>query len=172
MRRCGRIEAGDCRAGILHTTEPSLKQATIAQIVAHLEKTYCGNIGVEFEFMVCAARRPRQVTVAQDEPERKWFAAAFEAAAHAPVTAEEQQRTAELLVKCDTFDNFMQVRYASVKRYGAEVCPRHTTPACERRRARSRCCPSSTSCSARLPVPALRVSAALHVAAADALQTL
>jgi hypothetical protein len=31
-------------------------------------------------------------------------------------------RIAELLTKCETFDNFMQVRYASVKRYGAEVC--------------------------------------------------
>jgi len=36
------------------------------------------------------------------------------------VSDADKQRIAELLTKCDTFDQFMQVRYASVKRYGAE----------------------------------------------------
>jgi 2-oxoglutarate dehydrogenase complex dehydrogenase (E1) component-like enzyme len=53
--------------------------------------------------------------------ERQWLAAAFEASASQPLTKDEKIRVAELLTKCDTFDNFMQVRYASVKRYGAEV---------------------------------------------------
>jgi 2-oxoglutarate dehydrogenase complex dehydrogenase (E1) component-like enzyme len=38
--------------GILHTSDPALKQATIAQIVEHLEKTYCQSMGVEFEHTV------------------------------------------------------------------------------------------------------------------------
>ncbi len=37
------------------------------------------------------------------------------------ITAGDKARAAALLAKCDTFDDFMQVRYASVKRYGAEV---------------------------------------------------
>jgi 2-oxoglutarate dehydrogenase complex dehydrogenase (E1) component-like enzyme len=57
----------------------------------------------------------------QEEPERTWFAEAFERVVQQPVHDQEKVRSADLLVKCDTFDNFMQVRYSSVKRYGAEV---------------------------------------------------
>ena len=56
----------------------------------------------------------------QEGAEQAWFAAAFEAAANTPASNEERVRAAELLAKCDAFDNFMQVRYSSVKRYGAE----------------------------------------------------
>jgi probable 2-oxoglutarate dehydrogenase E1 component DHKTD1 len=66
------------------------------------------------------SRRKGNMSISQDASEKKWFAESFERIVHTPLSRTTQRRAADLLTKCDTFDNFMQVRYASVKRYGAE----------------------------------------------------
>ncbi len=63
-------------------------------------------------------------TCIQEDGEARWFAAQLEETGSASnlIGQEDAVRWAQLLQKCRTFDDFMQVRYASVKRYGAEVC--------------------------------------------------
>ena len=45
----------------------------------------------------------------QEDGERRWFAEQFESTRFNQLTNDEKINIAKLLVKCDTFDNFMQV---------------------------------------------------------------
>ena len=57
----------------------------------------------------------------QNEGEREWIASTFENVANHQLSDQQKIHIAKLLINCEAFDNFMQVRYSSVKRYGAEV---------------------------------------------------
>ncbi len=123
--------------------------ATVQDIVNHLGATYCAGIGAEFDYLVRCEQRlcfffrdvflfllfnvvslsrpsifPTNARIIQEDGEARWFAAQLEETGSASnlIGQEDGVRWAQLLQKCRTFDDFMQVRYASVKRYGAEVC--------------------------------------------------
>jgi 2-oxoglutarate dehydrogenase complex dehydrogenase (E1) component-like enzyme len=82
--------------------------ASLSALISHLRATYCGAIGAEFSHL-------------SDPAQKAWLAARLETLQQAyPITPEEQQAAAELMVRSETFDKFMGKRFGQVKRYGAE----------------------------------------------------
>ena len=83
-------------------------RATLADIVAFLQKAYCGSIGAEFGYISCPRRRA-------------WIAARVEAAALAAgPDAAAKDRMLEKLVAADGFENFLATRFIGKKRFGLE----------------------------------------------------
>ncbi|XP_036324066.1 probable 2-oxoglutarate dehydrogenase E1 component DHKTD1 homolog, mitochondrial isoform X2 [Rhagoletis pomonella] len=89
---------------------------TVARLAQLLEEIYCGDtISAEFHYI-------------ESLEEREWLAHHFErlVAGHQQQDAEftisndARRQIAELLIKSQTWDNFMAIRFASVKRYGGE----------------------------------------------------
>eukprot|EP01137_Pigoraptor_chileana_P037735 Opistho-2@35294 len=91
----------------LKVKDRATAEAKLEDIVQHLENTYCGKIGVEFEHI-------------SNPAERAWFADNFERRRWKELTADEKKRMATLMAHSEVFDNFMQKRFGQVKRYGAE----------------------------------------------------
>lgn len=91
-------------------SEIGLKNATLREIIAHLEKVYCKNIG--FEFM--------HIT---DRPERRWLRTRIEALE--PDTAyglgaEKKKRILEKLNGAVVFEDFLGKKYVGQKRFSLE----------------------------------------------------
>lgn len=98
--------------GIVHLgkkNDPSLprESATIDQILAHLNKTYCGKLAFEFRHI-------------PNVSERRWFSHMVESREQYQLALEERRRIHELLSKSEVFDQFMTKRFPQVKRYGLE----------------------------------------------------
>eukprot|EP00742_Colponemidia_sp_Colp-10_P003126 GILJ01003330.1.p1 GENE.GILJ01003330.1~~GILJ01003330.1.p1 ORF type:complete len:942 (+),score=147.78 GILJ01003330.1:40-2865(+) len=90
--------------GVLNLSEES---ATVQQIVDRLESIYCGKIGYEFAHL--------------EQTEREWFAEQVEAGVMAaPLTPAEKRNIHTLLTMSETFDHFMQKKFATFKRYALE----------------------------------------------------
>ncbi|KAJ2362481.1 hypothetical protein H4S01_004758, partial [Coemansia sp. RSA 2610] len=84
------------------------KTATTAEIHKALVDIYCGHVAFEFEHI-------------PDSAERKWFADYVESTSKdSALSSSKKRRFLELLVKSETFDNFMQKKFGQVKRYGLE----------------------------------------------------
>lgn len=79
--------------------------ADISTIIAHLQTSYCGPIGVEAQTL-------------RSEEERRFFADRFETLPTPSLV--EKRNILSSLVQCEAFDKFMTVKFASFKRYGAE----------------------------------------------------
>ncbi|KAI1316028.1 hypothetical protein EDD11_010492 [Mortierella claussenii] len=99
-------------SGILHVNKSKSNtdakdEAALKTILAHLEKSYCGNIAYEFMHIPNAS-------------ERRWFAHEVESYTKPPITPDDKQRIFELLTKSEVFDHFMGKKFAQVKRYGLE----------------------------------------------------
>ncbi|ORY05202.1 2-oxoglutarate dehydrogenase, E1 component [Basidiobolus meristosporus CBS 931.73] len=84
-----------------------LKRATLAQIIDHLEHTYCGHIS--FEFMHIA-----------DDHLRKWFARQAETYNDIRFSKEEKSKFLELITKSETFDHFMMRECGHQKQFSLE----------------------------------------------------
>ena len=85
--------------------------ATGKDVVAHLQAAFTGDIGAELHV--------------PDAVERRWLTERVEAMAGgtqpaALVDASKRTELAKLLVESEGFDNFMQKKFAFVKRYGLE----------------------------------------------------
>lgn len=80
---------------------------TIAEAIETLRHIYCGNIGVEFTHL-------------ETEEEREWFAENYEKFQQEAVSEETRRVIAEDMLKSQAFDNFLAVKFVTVKRYGAE----------------------------------------------------
>ncbi|KAF9433774.1 hypothetical protein BGZ76_008999 [Entomortierella beljakovae] len=98
--------------GILHVNQSKSStdakdEATLKTVLAHLEKSYCGNIAYEFIHIPNAS-------------ERRWFAHQVESYQKPPITPEDKKRIFELLARSEVFDHFMGKKFAQVKRYGLE----------------------------------------------------
>lgn len=83
------------------------EEATLTEILEHLEKVYCGQLSAEIQHIM-------------DESERFWFAGLIEESVHWTLEADRQTHLAELLLKSQAFDNFVAKKFPTVKRYGAE----------------------------------------------------
>jgi len=88
--------------------EISLGKATLRDILAHLTKTYCGSIGVEF--MYC-----------RDEKLRQWLYSEMEPIGNEPVFSREEKL--HILEKIDhavSFESFLQMKFVGKKRFSLE----------------------------------------------------
>ncbi|XP_016322301.1 probable 2-oxoglutarate dehydrogenase E1 component DHKTD1, mitochondrial [Sinocyclocheilus anshuiensis] len=96
--------------GVLNTTRLrhfGKAEATSEEVVAYLERTYCGRISVE-------------TTQLQSLQEREWFADRFEELKKEAFSTEERRQLAKLMLESQEFDHFLATKFATVKRYGGE----------------------------------------------------
>lgn len=91
--------------GLLHCN--GQKEASLTEILQHLEKAYCGHLSAEIHHIV-------------DESERLWFAGLIEESVHWTLETGRQAHLAKLLLRSQAFDNFLSKKFPTVKRYGAE----------------------------------------------------
>uniref|UniRef100_A0A034W3N6 Putative 2-oxoglutarate dehydrogenase E1 component DHKTD1-like protein, mitochondrial n=1 Tax=Bactrocera dorsalis TaxID=27457 RepID=A0A034W3N6_BACDO len=92
------------------------KPATVIELATLLKNIYCGtSLSAEFDYI-------------ESLEEREWLSRHFEQLALGyqqqqpgfSFSEDARRQIAELLVKSQTWDNFMAIRFASVKRYGGE----------------------------------------------------
>ena len=83
----------DCRAF------RGLETAPLRELLAALERTYCGTLGVEYLAL-------------SDKAQREWLQERIERAANQPpLTPEERRRILELLVAAETFEQFLHAKF-------------------------------------------------------------
>ncbi|MEI8295019.1 MAG: 2-oxoglutarate dehydrogenase E1 component [Alphaproteobacteria bacterium] len=80
--------------------------ASLRQIVEHLRQTYCHTVGVEFMHI-------------QDPLQRSWIQDRFEQARSTFSNAQQKELLLHLL-KAETFERFLQVKFPGAKRFGLE----------------------------------------------------
>ncbi|MEY3368364.1 MAG: hypothetical protein RI973_1519 [Bacteroidota bacterium] len=90
--------------------ETGLENATLEQIVARLEKIYCGNIGFEFHHI-------------QDRDKRRWLRRRIEA--HTPenqfgLSLDEKKRILQKLNGATIFEQFLHKKFVGQKRFSLE----------------------------------------------------
>ncbi|XP_048465966.1 2-oxoadipate dehydrogenase complex component E1-like [Rhincodon typus] len=93
-----------CTKGMLNFGK---EVATLEEVLAYLEQTYCGHISVEIGQLETMA-------------ERQWFAQRFEQAKRETLTPEEKRHLAKLMLESQEFDHFLATKFSTVKRYGGE----------------------------------------------------
>ncbi|EJC99190.1 dehydrogenase E1 and transketolase domain-containing protein 1 [Fomitiporia mediterranea MF3/22] len=89
---------------------PSSEVWPLERIVSHLRSVYVGNIAYEFMH-------------SPSKTERLWFSHILESSAVAPQNVrrpEEKKRIWELMTRSEVFDQFLQVKFPNLKRYGLE----------------------------------------------------
>jgi 2-oxoglutarate dehydrogenase E1 component len=84
------------------------QRATIRELIMHLRETYCGTIGVEYMHI-------------QDQEQRVWLQERMEPGFNHPELApEERRRILERLIEAEGFEQFLQLRYPTAKRFSLE----------------------------------------------------
>ncbi|MDX2073378.1 MAG: 2-oxoglutarate dehydrogenase E1 component [Alphaproteobacteria bacterium] len=84
-----------------------IQKATLRQILTILRQTYCGNIGVEFMHIM--------------DPEQKaWIQKRIEGDRGAHMTADEKKKIWNTMVEVESFEQFLQVKYPSTKRFSVQ----------------------------------------------------
>lgn len=83
---------------------------TLKEIKEHLREVYVGNIAYEYMH-------------SPSKTERLWFSHILESATRSAPntrTAEEKRRIWELMTRSEVFDQFLQLKFPNLKRYGLE----------------------------------------------------
>ncbi|XP_043570084.1 probable 2-oxoglutarate dehydrogenase E1 component DHKTD1, mitochondrial isoform X1 [Chiloscyllium plagiosum] len=93
-----------CTKGMLNFGK---EEATLEEVLAYLEQTYCRHISVEIGHLETMA-------------EREWFAQRFEQAKCETLTPEEKRHLVKLMLESQEFDRFLATKFSTVKRYGGE----------------------------------------------------
>lgn len=91
-------------------TEAGLGQATLRDIIAHLKKVYCGNIGFEYHHI-------------QDREKRRWIRERIERHhpdRHFDLSMEKKRRILEKLNGAVIFERFLHTKYVGQKRFSLE----------------------------------------------------
>jgi 2-oxoglutarate dehydrogenase E1 component len=89
-------------------TLPLGENARLRDILTLLQDTYCRTIGAEFGYVACTERR-------------LWLQERMESTGNrATLDAESKRRALSMLIKCDSFENFLATRYIGKKRFGLE----------------------------------------------------
>jgi len=89
-------------------TGVSGQTATLRELIAHLDATYCGSIGVEFEHI-------------PSSEERAWFLTKVEQAqGRIPLNAEKRRDVLQKLANAEVFEKFLGKRYQGDKRFSLE----------------------------------------------------
>jgi len=81
----------------------------LREIIRRLEETYCKHIGVEFMFL-------------QGQKKTKWIKKHFETPGVISLTDEEKRTLLARLIRSTLFENFLNVKWTSEKRFGIEGC--------------------------------------------------
>ncbi len=88
--------------------EIGIGPAKLRDIIAHLEETYCGSIGVEYMYIVYPE-------------EKKWLQDKMESVKNTPHLSIEQKRlTLEKLNEAVAFEHFLHTKYIGQKRFSLE----------------------------------------------------
>ncbi|MDX2148774.1 MAG: 2-oxoglutarate dehydrogenase E1 component [Planctomycetota bacterium] len=83
---------------------------TLAALVEHLERVYCGSIAIEFDHL-------------ENPDEIEWLVARIEHGSSRPVFTPEQRRAIlASLTKAEEFEKYLQKRYPGDKRFSLEGC--------------------------------------------------
>lgn len=90
--------------GILFTQQD---EGTVEEAIRFLHAIYSDNIGTEFSYL-------------ETEEEREWFAETLEKILVEPLTNETRKTIATEMLKSQAFDNFLAIKFVSLKRYGGE----------------------------------------------------
>lgn len=78
------------------------------ELIDKLAKVYCSDVGIEFMHI-------------SNVLEREWIAKCWEdLSSQFKVNDSLKLRCAEILIKCETFDEFLALKFPTLKRYGAE----------------------------------------------------
>uniref|UniRef100_A0AC35FBU2 Transketolase-like pyrimidine-binding domain-containing protein n=1 Tax=Panagrolaimus sp. PS1159 TaxID=55785 RepID=A0AC35FBU2_9BILA len=80
---------------------------TVEKLIAQLEALYCGPIAVEFMHL-------------NDWEERHWFSQMYEKVLTEDLSRDDKQRIVKLMLKSQNFDNFLALKFPTLKRYGCE----------------------------------------------------
>ncbi len=87
-----------------------LGPATLRDIVAHLEQTYCGSIGVEYKFV----RTPEVI---------EWLESRMESCRNNPdINPEERNHILRKIHEAVAFENFLHTKFVGQKRFSLEGC--------------------------------------------------
>lgn len=89
---------------LIHSTELI---ETIQDAKNFLQFTYCGTVGAEFSYI-------------ESEHEREWLCKNYETILNTQLSANMKKEIAHVLLKSQTFDYFMAVKFPTYKRYGGE----------------------------------------------------
>ncbi|XP_078039369.1 putative 2-oxoadipate dehydrogenase complex component E1 homolog [Augochlora pura] len=90
--------------GILTTNK---KEGTVEEALAFLVRTYSDTIGFEFSHL-------------ETEEEREWFAQTAERYIAEPLTDQTRVAIMKQMLRSQAFDNFLAIKFVSLKRYGGE----------------------------------------------------
>ncbi len=83
-------------------------RATLSAVIEHLQKTYCGHIGVEYMHI-------------QNREQRLWVRAAVETGHNQPVLSnEEKRRVLMKLNQAETLEHFIHTKFLGQKRFSLE----------------------------------------------------
>lgn len=82
-------------------------EGTVEEALKFLNETYTGPIAVEFNYL-------------ETEEEREWFAETVERTVMEAVTDETRVAIAEKMLKSQTFDQFLAIKFVNFKRYSGE----------------------------------------------------
>jgi 2-oxoglutarate dehydrogenase E1 component len=92
----------DCRPFL------GLDRAPLRTLIADLERTYCGSLGVEYLSI-------------EDKAQREWLQAHMEPSHNQPaLTTEERRHILERLVAAETFEQFLHAKFVGQKRFSLE----------------------------------------------------
>uniref|UniRef100_A0A1I7XLZ5 RRM domain-containing protein n=1 Tax=Heterorhabditis bacteriophora TaxID=37862 RepID=A0A1I7XLZ5_HETBA len=83
------------------------KDLNINDLAEQLRLIYCGTMAIEFMYI-------------NDWEERQWLAQHFENAVVDELRNEEKINLAKLMLRCENFDQFLALKFPTVKRYGSE----------------------------------------------------
>ncbi|MCC6849979.1 MAG: 2-oxoglutarate dehydrogenase E1 component [Deltaproteobacteria bacterium] len=84
------------------------RTAALRELIERLQETYCRTFGVEYLHI-------------QDREQRRWLAERMEPASNRPeLSADERRRVLDALVLADGFEQFLQLRYTTAKRFSLE----------------------------------------------------
>ena len=89
-------------------SEIGLKDATLEQIVAHLEETYCSSIGIEYRYI----RKPEKVQWIQEKLETNRNQPEF--------SSDEQKHMLKKLSQAVMFEQFLHKKFVGQKRFSLE----------------------------------------------------
>lgn len=102
------LEPKDLETVFQAGTEIEIGPAKLKDIIAHLEKTYCQSIGVEYMFI----RNPNLLT---------WLQERMETSKNIPnFTKEEKRSILKKVTEAVTFENFLATKFVGQKRFSLE----------------------------------------------------
>jgi len=84
------------------------RRAPLGELIERLRRTYCGTLGVEYLHI-------------PDKEQREWLQERMEPTENRPeLAAEDRIRVLENLLQAEAFEQFLQVRYPTAKRFSLE----------------------------------------------------